>query len=222
MRDMKLLTQRYLDQREAWPKSGRHILAQYDDTSVVVYQAYRHAIGDFARQHGYFGGEFSLGRMSWIKPNFLWMMYRSGWATKPGQEVVLAIRLKRSAFDEIVARAVHSSYVAEVYASREDWKEQVKHSDVRLQWDPDHAPDGAKEVRRAIQIGLRGDSLLRFSREWILEIEDISSFVREQQKNIRGGKILFLPKEQVYPVQSATTRAHLGLSDVGEVLSGNS
>ncbi len=178
-----------------------------------MYQAYRHEIGDFARQQGYFGGAFSLSRMSWIKPNFLWMMYRSGWATKPGQEVILAIRLKRSAFDEIVARAVHSSFVAELYASQEDWKEQVKNSDVRLQWDPDHAPDGAKEVRRAIQIGLRGDSLRRFSREWILEIEDISSFVREQQKNVRADETLVLPEEQVYPVQSATTRVRLGLSE---------
>ncbi len=28
-------------------------------------------------------------------------------------------------------------------------------SDVRLQWDPDHKPDGSKETRRAIQLGLR-------------------------------------------------------------------
>jgi hypothetical protein len=38
---------------------------------VVVYQAYRPEIGHFAAQHGYFGGSFSLDRMSWIKPNFL-------------------------------------------------------------------------------------------------------------------------------------------------------
>ena len=57
---------------------------------------------------------FSLNRMSWIKPNFLWMMYRCGWATKADQEVVLAVRMKRSAFDEILRRAVHSSFVSEV------------------------------------------------------------------------------------------------------------
>ncbi|MFM7854759.1 MAG: DUF4291 family protein [Flammeovirgaceae bacterium] len=27
----------------------------------------------------------SLNRMTWMKPNFLWMMYRSGWATKHNQ-----------------------------------------------------------------------------------------------------------------------------------------
>ncbi|HBY80241.1 MAG TPA: DUF4291 domain-containing protein, partial [Cyanobacteria bacterium UBA11148] len=73
------------------------------------------SIGHFAAQHGYFGGEFSLKRMSWIKTNFLWMMYRSGWGTKADQEVVLAIWLKRSAFEEILAAAVPSSYVPELY-----------------------------------------------------------------------------------------------------------
>ena len=87
---MQLLTESYSAQNDRWPNSGRHILAQFDDNSVIVYQAYRPAIGHFAAKHGYFGGEFSLNRMSWIKPNFLWMMYRSAWASKEGQEVVLS------------------------------------------------------------------------------------------------------------------------------------
>lgn len=73
--------------------SGRHILAQVDE-EAVVYQAYRPEIGHFAAQHGYFGGRFSLRRMSWIKPNFLWMMFRSGWGTKEGQEVTLPLRAR--------------------------------------------------------------------------------------------------------------------------------
>lgn len=80
-----LITESYASQRLRWPQAGRHILAQFDDDSIVVYQAYRPAIGRFAAAHGYFGGEFSYLRMSWIKSNFLWMMYRSGWGTKPGQ-----------------------------------------------------------------------------------------------------------------------------------------
>ena len=146
-----------MEQESCWPKSGRHILAQYDDDSIVVYQAYRPEIGEFAAKHGYFGGAFSLSRMSWIKPNFLWMMYRSGWAGKEGQEVVLAVRLQRAAFDKILADAVHSSHVPDVYGSRESWKSELTQSDVRLQWDPDHGPSGAKQDRRAIQLGLRGE-----------------------------------------------------------------
>ena len=110
---------------------------------MVVYQAYRPEIGHFAARRGYFGGEFSLGRMSWVKPNFLWMMYRSGWGTKPGQEVVLAVRITRPAFEEILGHAIHSSFVAERYASADDWRAQLRGSHVRLQWDPDHHPSGA-------------------------------------------------------------------------------
>jgi len=65
---MELLTEAYVAQRERWPGTGRHILV--DDASVVVYQAYRSTIGRFAATRGYFGGAFSLNRMSWIKPNF--------------------------------------------------------------------------------------------------------------------------------------------------------
>src|SRR5215475_197230 len=112
---MNLITEAYIAQDARWPRSGRHILAQFDAESVVVYQAYRPEIGRHAARHGRFGGGFSLDRMSWIKPNFTWMMYRSGWGTKPGQEVTLAVRLRRAAFDEILRRAVHSSFVPDVY-----------------------------------------------------------------------------------------------------------
>ena len=65
-----LKTERYNDQVTHWPQEGRHIMAQFDDESIVVYQAYRPAIGSFAVQHSHFGGEFSYSRMSWIKPTF--------------------------------------------------------------------------------------------------------------------------------------------------------
>src|SRR5215471_14667795 len=119
---MNLRTESYPDQLRRWPPSGRHVLAQFDDESVVVYQAYRPAIGRFAVENQQFGGEFSLNRMSWIKPNFLWMMYRSGWGTKLGQELTLAVHLERDAFEEILALAVHSTYLPEVYGSPESWK----------------------------------------------------------------------------------------------------
>src|SRR4051794_22208495 len=149
---MNLKTEPYLEQLRRWPPTGRHILAQLDDESVVVYQAYRPAIGRFAAEHGYFGGAFSLDRMSWVKPNFLWMMYRSGWGSREGQQVVLAVWLRRAAFDEVLRQAVHSSFVPEVYGGEQEWKQAVAGSCVRLQWDPDHDPSGQKAERRAIQL----------------------------------------------------------------------
>lgn len=70
-----LITTSYTEQETRLPKIGRYILAQFDDEGVIVYQAYRPAIGNFAATHGYFGGDhFSLNRMSWVKPNFLWIL----------------------------------------------------------------------------------------------------------------------------------------------------
>ena len=202
----------YQAQQARWPVDGRHILTQFDEETVIVYQAYRPAIGNFAAEHGYFGGPFKLTRMSWIKPNFLWMMYRSGWAKKEGQEVVLAIRLKRTAFDQILSQAVHSSFVPEIYESRDVWQAAVKSSNVRLQFDPDHNPFGHPVERRAIQLGLRGEVLARYAKEWIVEIQDISEFVREQHANVRGKcENLLTPKEEVYVVEDETTRLRLGL-----------
>ena len=63
-----LALERYHDQQANWPAEGQHILVQYDAASVVVYQAYRPAIGHSAARYRRFGGEFSLDRMSWIKP----------------------------------------------------------------------------------------------------------------------------------------------------------
>lgn len=68
---MQLVTENYLTQVNNWPERGKQILAQFNENSIVVYQAYRPEISDFAASKGYFGGEFSLSRMSWIKPNFL-------------------------------------------------------------------------------------------------------------------------------------------------------
>ena len=172
-------------------------------------------IGNFAAQNGYFGGDFKLSRMSWIKTNFLWMMYRSGWGTKPGQEVVLAIRLERSAFDFILKEAVHSTYIPEIYSSQDRWKRTVSKSNVRLQWDPDHSPRGGKLERRAIQLGLRGEAITRYAKEWILGIDDISSFVTEQRQNAISGDYekLLIPSEDIYEVEDEKTAVKLQLSD---------
>nr|WP_275993966.1 DUF4291 domain-containing protein [Argonema antarcticum] len=209
-----MVTEPYLAQVSRSPKTGRHIIAQFDDNFVIVYQAYRQASGHFAASHGYFGGEFRLNRMSWIKPNFLWMMYRSEWGTKPGQEVILAVKLKRSAFDEILANVVHSSYIPDLYSSEAEWKKAVKHSSVRLQWDPDRHPSGAKLERRAIQLGLRGEILSRYATEWIIDIEDISEFVQQQHQYKSGDWTnLLTPRELLYPVTNPDIAKKLGLSD---------
>jgi hypothetical protein len=153
--------------------------------------------------------------MTWIKPNFLWMMYRSGWGTKPGQEVTLAIRLSRVAFDQILAQAVHSTYLPKIYESHESWRSAVKNSDVRLQWDPDHSPRGGKLERRAIQLGLQGEVIAKYARDWIVSIEDISNFVARQYLHVlnQAEADLLTPSESPYSVgdELVAQRLQLGL-----------
>lgn len=200
-----LCLEAYLSQYERWPRRGRHVLAQFDEQSVVVYQAYGRSIGNFAKENGhFFGGGFSFNRMSWIKPNFLWMMYRSGWASKPGQEVVLAVWIARTLFDTFLAEAVPSNWDRTRYSSRAEWKKATNTSNVLLQWDPDHDPAGGPIERRALQLGLRGDALESFARP--IQVEDISDFVHSEHAKYRiaGVQALTTPREDVYPCRQMT------------------
>jgi Domain of unknown function (DUF4291) len=213
-----LAVESYLNRENKLPKTGRYILAQYDDESIVVYQAYRSVIGLFAARNNYFGGEFSFERMSWIKPNFLWMMYRSGWGTKSGQEISLAIKIKRTGFDEILSEAIHSKYVSDLYETEKEWKKTLNRSSVRLQWDPDRTPNGNRLERRAIQLGLRGEYLKKYAADWIIDIKDISNFVSEQSRYARSSdwENLLIPKESIYPVLNSETAKKLQLSVIRE------
>ena len=109
---MKILTEKYRTPQETWPVAGRHIMAQYDDTSIIVYQAYNKSIGKYAAANQRFGGGFSFERMSWIKPNILWMMFRSGRGRKKNLEITLAIRLTQEGFLDIqdISGFVHDEY----------------------------------------------------------------------------------------------------------------
>lgn len=199
-------------QQAHWPDEGRHILAQYDADSVVVYQAYRPEIAVWAVENQQFGGPWSFSRMSWIKTNFLWMMYRSGWGTKPGQEHTLAIWLKRPAFDEILSTALSSR--APDGVSVEAWRDKLRDSDVRLQWDPDHGPRGEKVLRRAVQLGLRGEVLKAYSSEWLLEIQDVSDLVEQQRQALKaqGPEAIRTPSERIYRPSQVSIADRIRLS----------
>ncbi len=194
---MKL--ENYNQQQNHLPSEGKHIIAQTDAETITVYQAFNPKISRYAVDNQRFGGNhYSTTRMTWIKPNFMWMMYRAGWATKPNQERILAIKITLDGFRTILRQAVHSSFIAEVYENREVWKAQLGNSNVRLQWDPDHNPTGEKLTRKAIQLGLRGDAFHKFNEEWITEIEDITNFVAEQRENAQGDfQNLKVPFERV-------------------------
>ena len=68
-------------------------------------------------------------------------------------------------------------------------------------------------MRRAVQLGLRGDVLARFAQGWLLGIEDISDFVAEQRSIARAPyEGLVTPREDIYPVADPEVAGRLGVS----------
>lgn len=180
--------------------NNRTIRAVYDDDKIRVYQAYNEQIAADAVLHGTFGKGFKLDRMTWIKPSFLWMMYRCGWGTKKNQEHILAVDIKREAFDYLIRSAICSTFNEDEFISRDEWKEKVKSSDIRVQWDPERDIHGNPLEYRSIQIGMRGEAVKKYITEWIVGISDITEYVaklynmRNKGENITG----LLPQEQIY------------------------
>lgn len=136
----------------------RAIRALYDEDTITVYQAYNSSIARAAVQAQTFvSPPFKKERMTWIKPSFLWMMYRSGWATKENQECILAIKIRRTGFEWALQHACLSHFDAAFYASYDDWKTKLNNTPVRIQWDPEKnrfftadlpTGKGAKDRRR--------------------------------------------------------------------------
>jgi len=178
----------------------REIRAQYTDQTIRVYQAYNSIIAAEAVRNGTFGVHFSMNRMSWIKPSFLWMMYRCGWGQKENQEHILAIDIKRTGFDHAVRSAVVSSFSESLGIPKEEWQLRVKQSDVRVQWDPEKDVYGNDLPFRSVQIGLRGNALYQYVHDWIVNVTDITEYVhelysrREKKEDIRH----LLPHEELY------------------------
>jgi len=211
---MKIQTEYYYQSLERLPATGQHLTVHQQEDMVVVYQAYNHRIADFAVQNQYLGGDaFSYNRMSWIKPNFLWMMYRCGWAAKENQERVLALWLHKSDFEDILRQAAFSSYKEEYYASHDAWRAALEEKPVRLQWDPEHDPYGNKIERRAIQLGLKGNVLEQFGRHNIKLIEDVTGFAKEQYAFLQDNpsERLLVPVENVYRTADEALNRSVGI-----------
>ena len=180
----------------------KEIRAFYTEATLCVNQAYNLTMAKEAVALQTFGENFNVNRMTWINPSFLWMMYRCGWGTKENQEHILAIDIKRSAFDYLVQNAVLSSYHDGMGISFSEWKEQIKKSEIRCQWDPERDVHGNPLDYRSIQLGLRGEAVKKYVNEWIVKLTDITDYVKELDRKKRLGEDihLLLPKEQIYTV----------------------
>lgn len=179
------------------------IRALHTDDTVTVYQAYAPRIGGPAARTGRFPASWKRDRMTWIKPSFLWMMYRCGWATKPDQETVLAVEITRDGFEWALRHSCLSHYDAGVHPNEATWKRRLRQSPARVQWDPERSLHLAPLPYRSLQLGLSGEASARYADEWTVSIRDVTPLAHEVHGLVRAGDLAAaqrrLPEERPYP-----------------------
>lgn len=189
--------------------SYRAIRASYTPTTIIVYQAYPVEIVSPALKAQTFKPPFSRTRMTWIKPSFLWMAYRSGWATKQRQERVLAIEITREGFEWALRHSCLSHWGArgeDTTLDKEKWQQQLHASPVRVQWDPERDLQFRPLIYRAIQIGLGPDAVTKYVDEWVVSIVDVTDKMHKVRDCVQQGDLetarSLLPDEKIYPLSN--------------------
>ena len=183
----------------------RQIRAAYDDTTIRVYQAYSDAIADSALHHGRFvSPPFKMERMTWIKPSFLWMMYRAGWGLKDeGQKRILAIDITREGFEWALAHSCPSHSPEGMPGG--EYAALKQRCPVRIQWDPERDIHLQTLAHRAIQIGLSKEAVPLYVNDWTRKITEVTALAHEVQALVQQGQLQEaakkLPVERAYPGQ---------------------
>jgi hypothetical protein len=190
--------------------SQYQIRADYDKDTIVVYQAFSPEVADAALAAGTFVEPFSFQRMTWIKPSFLWLMERSNWGTKSGQERILAVRVRRAGWDEALATGVLTHPVPKIHGSAERWANLFDGATVHVQWDPERSLRGSALDHYSIQVGISRHLIDRYVKESVIQITDRTPEVRKIHALLRGGKAdkakALLPAERVYPAATETAK----------------
>ncbi|MGP4049105.1 DUF4291 domain-containing protein [Streptomyces sp. 2A115] len=180
------------------------VRARHTASTITVYQAYRPEIGLPTAREGRFPAAWKRDRMTWIKPSFLWMMYRCGWGTKEGQETVLALEISRDGFEWALRNSCLSHYVSGLHEDRADWKRRLGRAPARIQWDPERDLRLQALPYRSLQLGLSGEAAARYADEWIVGVEDVTPLAAEVHGLVRAGELDrargLLPEERPYPL----------------------
>ena len=200
------MTEETLDQ-------SRSIIAEYDDEGLFVYQAFKPNIVEEALRQGTFGKGFNLDRMTWIKPSFGWMLYRSEYARAHRQEGILKIKLPHEAFLAILRQAVPTAFDRRVHSTEGEWQSALRNTDVRYQWDPDRDWQLRRLSRRAIQLGLQGAVVRQYVGS-IIGLEDVTALAHACRRASEEGadRPSAYPMEREYDVPVEVRRV-MGMTE---------
>eukprot|EP00698_Gefionella_okellyi_P006918 TRINITY_DN1671_c1_g3_i1.p1 TRINITY_DN1671_c1_g3~~TRINITY_DN1671_c1_g3_i1.p1 ORF type:complete len:259 (-),score=41.25 TRINITY_DN1671_c1_g3_i1:625-1365(-) len=193
----------------------RQIRAVFDEDTITVYQAYNDAIADVALEKQTFDKPWRPERMTWVKPSFLWMMYRCRYASKKDQERVLAIRLHKAGFAEALSRSCPTMHGV---MDQSEFATRLKEQPVRVQWDPERSLTFADTGVRSIQIGISKDASADFVSKWISSIEDVTALAKQIGALVAAGDYAaataLLPVERVYDAElTPELREHIGMNE---------
>lgn len=179
---------------------NKQIRAVYNENAIRVYQAYSDAIADAALSAQTFvSPPFKMDRMTWIKPSFLWMMYRAGYGFKDeGQKRILAIDITHEGFTWALDHSCGSRAPYGLAAA--DWKAMKAAHPVRIQWDPERNLGLDALEHRSIQIGLSGEAVQRYTRDWIVRISDITDLAHDIFSHLDAGDLK--SAQQLCPVEA--------------------
>ncbi|KGE51461.1 DUF4291 domain-containing protein [Xanthomonas axonopodis pv. vasculorum] len=182
----------------------RQIRAVYDDETIRVYRADSDLIADSALVHQKFvSPPFKMERMTWVKPSFLWMMYRAGWGYKDeGQRRILASDMTREGFAWALAHSCPSH--PDPGMRHEEWEQRKSRSPVRIRWNPERDLSLQPLPHRAIQIGLSQEAVQLYVSEWIRRITDVTSLAHRIHVLVCADDLPtasdLLPDEAVYSI----------------------
>eukprot|EP00928_Gymnodinium_smaydae_P026393 TRINITY_DN20745_c0_g1_i2.p1 TRINITY_DN20745_c0_g1~~TRINITY_DN20745_c0_g1_i2.p1 ORF type:complete len:275 (+),score=33.07 TRINITY_DN20745_c0_g1_i2:142-966(+) len=178
-------------------------VGEWDAEGVYVYQAYTDSIADWALENQKLGGpHFNPTRMTWIKPSFAWVLYRSGYGSKPGQNRVLKIKLSHEALGNLLNQCKLVDTNKTTRKCRPQSDDDIGNG--RVQWDPERdlmCADGKEPRkmlrRRAIQIGLKGPLSELYTRS-ILSVLDVTDLAHAICTAHRSKK----PRDAMQPLLS--------------------
>lgn len=198
------------------------IRATYDERIIRVYQAYNDEIADTALAYGTFKSPpFKTERMTWIKPSFLWMMYRAGWGYKDrNQHRILAVDISRDGFDWALQNSCGSH--PDVSMSKEDWARLKDRSPVRIQWDPERNIQSEPQPHRSLQVGLGQMAVDLYINEWIQQITEVTDVAHAIHALVLSAELdrahVMLPLEKPYPYtgHALSPDAPFGSSPTGD------
>lgn len=182
------------------------IRALYDTRYIAVYAAFSPSIADVAIKSQKLLPPFTYDRMTWIKPSYLWLMYRSEWGQKDNMQRILRIWLKKTDWETALSEAILTTPEAHVYNDAKKWRKQLDKARIRVQWDPERDIKNNHQSFKSIQVGITAALSETYAKKWITKIEDVTPLTHQLRSLVYARQfeqaLPLLPKEQVYKVNT--------------------